>query len=205
MFSACTHDEHRVLGMCQSHNWPSEPFLEYSASDKQFLAETCLPYRVQVLFQSIIKMLSFCTRDLILSDGDQWIRRPQDSYWESFGWKSSSRIWKADFAGGQWQSISLARTLCRTRKASVEVLIIYEPSSALDPIAELHLFQRLRKEREERITIFISHRLQTTRASDCILVIDEGKLVESVTHEELLGREHGLYQLMYTAQTSNLV
>ena len=85
----------------------------------------------------------------------------------------------------------------------MEVLIIDEPSSALDPIAELHLFQRLRKEREERITIFISHRLQTTRASDCVLVIDEGKLVESGTHEELLEREHGLYQLMYTAQTAN--
>jgi ABC-type multidrug transport system fused ATPase/permease subunit len=111
---------------------------------------------------------------------------------------SEGETWKADFSGGQWQSIALARTLCRTRKASVEVLIMDEPSSA-----ELHLFQRLRKEWEERITISISHRLQTTRASDCILVINEGKLVESGTHEELLEREHGLYQLMYTAQTAN--
>jgi ABC-type phosphate transport system ATPase subunit len=59
-----------------------------------------------------------------------------------------SEGWKADFSGGQWQSIALARTLCRTRKASVEVLIMDEPSSALDPIAELRLFQRLRKDEE---------------------------------------------------------
>jgi ABC-type multidrug transport system fused ATPase/permease subunit len=116
-----------------------------------------------------------------------------------------TETWKSDFSGGQWQSIALARTLCRTRNESVEVLIMDEPSSSLDPIAEHRLFERLRREREQRITIFISHRLQTTRASDCILVIDEGNLVESGSHEELLHNEKGLYRLMYTTQTANLV
>lgn len=59
MFSACTHDEHRVLGMCQSHNWRSEPFFEYSASDNAEIA--CLNIESRYFFNlNIIKMLSFC-------------------------------------------------------------------------------------------------------------------------------------------------
>jgi ABC-type multidrug transport system fused ATPase/permease subunit len=117
---------------------------------------------------------------------------------------TESETWKCNFSGGQWQSIALARTLCRTLCESVEVLIMDEPSSALDPIAEHRLFARLREERAQRITIFISHRLQTARASDCILVIDEGVLVQSGPHDELLLNPDGLYRRMYSLQNETL-
>ena len=117
---------------------------------------------------------------------------------------SESETWKGNFSGGQWQAIALARTLCRTLCDSVEVLILDEPTSALDPIAEHRLFERLRKERAERITIFISHRLQTARASDCILVLDDGSLVQSGNHDELLSDTEGLYAHMYALQNETL-
>ena len=77
--------------------------------------------------------------------------------------------WLDEFSGGEWQSIALVRAFVRK---AFTVVILDEPSAALDPQKEHQLFERLRKEREGRITIFISHRLQTCRASDCILVMD---------------------------------
>jgi ATP-binding cassette, subfamily B, bacterial len=117
---------------------------------------------------------------------------------------SESEKWSGGLSGGQWQSIALARTLCRTLCDSAEVLIMDEPTSALDPLAEHRLFERLRAEKGHRITIFTSHRLQTARASDCILVIDEGVLVQSGTHEELLLDKKGLYRQMYALQNDSM-
>jgi ATP-binding cassette subfamily B protein len=117
---------------------------------------------------------------------------------------SENETWRYHFSGGQWQSIALARSFCRTLCDSVEVLIMDEPSSALDPIREHRLFERLRKERSQRITIFISHRLQTARASDCILVIDDGTLVQSGTHDDLVLDKNGLYGQMWALQNNPL-
>jgi ATP-binding cassette subfamily B protein len=99
--------------------------------------------------------------------------------------------WVDNFSGGQWKSIALARAFCR--KATASLFILDEPSAALDPQKEYELFERLRREREGRITIFISHRLQTCRASDCILVMDGGRLVQSGSHKDLIKDESGIY------------
>jgi ABC-type multidrug transport system fused ATPase/permease subunit len=102
--------------------------------------------------------------------------------------------WTDDFSGGEWQTIALARTFVRK---SAKVYLLDEPSSALDPLREHALFERLQKEKAERITIFISHRLQTCRASDCILVMEKGKLVQTGSHSELLLEEEGVYAQLY--------
>jgi ABC-type multidrug transport system fused ATPase/permease subunit len=70
----------------------------------------------------------------------------------------------------------------------------------LDAKKEHQLFERLRKEREDRITIFISHNLQTCRVSDGILVMDKGKLVEFGSHAELMDKEDGVYAGLYRCQ-----
>lgn len=115
--------------------------------------------------------------------------------------RDPSETWQSDFSGGQWQSISLARGFCRARTA--KLFILDEPSSELDPEREFELYSRLRREREGRITIFISHNLKTCQASDCILVMDDGKLVESGLHVELLSRD-GKYSSMYKLQEQSL-
>jgi ATP-binding cassette subfamily B protein len=102
---------------------------------------------------------------------------------------------------GPLVDVGLARGFCRARTA--KLFILDEPSSELDPEREFQLFTRLRKERESRITIFISHNLKTCRASDCILVMDDGKLAESGSHAELLLHD-GLYASLYNLQEQNL-
>jgi ABC-type multidrug transport system fused ATPase/permease subunit len=109
--------------------------------------------------------------------------------------------WTNNLSGGQWQSIALARTFCRKKKATV--FLLDEPSSDLDPQREHQLFERLRSEKENRITIFISHRLQTCRASDCILVMDKGRLVQTGTHAALLKEVDGIYANLYRLQNDN--
>lgn len=106
--------------------------------------------------------------------------------------------WIDDLSGGQFQTIALARTFCR--KKSSNVFLFDEPSSNLDPQKEHDLFERLKREKSGRITIFISHNLKTCRASDCILVMDEGRLVQSGSHSDLLQEEDGIYANLYRLQ-----
>ena len=106
--------------------------------------------------------------------------------------------WIDSLSGGQYQTVALARAFIR--KQCSTVFILDEPSSNLDPRKEHDLFERLRKEKDGRITIFISHNLQTCRASDCILVMDKGCLVESGSHGDLVEKQNGFYAELYRLQ-----
>ena len=77
-----------------------------------------------------------------------------------------------------------------------------EPSSALDPIAEYNLNRSLFKRSKETTTIMIAHRLSSVRNMDKILVINNGELIESGTHDELM-RVQGLYSEMFLKQAEN--
>lgn len=106
--------------------------------------------------------------------------------------------WQRNLSGGQQQCIALARAFIRK---SAEVFILDEPSSALDPEVEHKLFDRLWRERHDRITIFVSHKLQTCRASDCIIVMDQGCIVQAGTHSEMLSDEDSPYARLHKLQT----
>jgi len=87
-----------------------------------------------------------------------------------------------DLSGGQWQRITAARGFLR----DAELLIMDEPSSALDPRAEDALFQAIRDRQGRATTILITHRLANVRHADVIYVLHEGRLVESGRHDELV-------------------
>ncbi|ASW55450.1 ATP-binding cassette domain-containing protein [Plantactinospora sp. KBS50] len=87
-----------------------------------------------------------------------------------------------DLSGGQWQRITAARGFLR----DADLLIMDEPSSALDPRAENALFQAIRDRQGRRITILITHRLANVRHADRIYVLHHGRLVESGDHHELM-------------------
>jgi ATP-binding cassette subfamily B protein len=99
-----------------------------------------------------------------------------------------------DLSGGQWQRVTAARGFLRDG----DLLIMDEPSSALDARAEHALFQAIRDRHGVRTTILITHRLANVRHSDVIHVLDRGRLIESGRHDELValgGRYAELYAL----------
>ncbi|MCI9142478.1 MAG: ABC transporter ATP-binding protein [Lachnospiraceae bacterium] len=100
-----------------------------------------------------------------------------------------------DISGGQWQRVAIARSLV----SRAPVRILDEPTSALDPISESRLYHDFEKLMEGRTTIFVSHRLGSTRLADEILVIDGGKIAERGSHEELMAA-NGQYAEMFEAQ-----
>ncbi len=83
-------------------------------------------------------------------------------------------------------------------------LILDEPSSALDPISEYNFNKSILEAGEDKIAIFISHRLSTTRKSDHIFVLQEGKLVEEGSHSELIEKDR-VYAKMWQAQAGHYI
>ncbi len=98
-------------------------------------------------------------------------------------------------SGGQTQRLMLARALYK----DAPVLILDEPTSALDPIAESELYEEYARLCEDKTSIFISHRLSSTRFCDRILFLEEGKIVEEGSHEQLMALQ-GKYAQMYEIQ-----
>lgn len=104
------------------------------------------------------------------------------------------------FSGGERQKLNLARIFLRKPK----VLILDEPTAAMDPISEGFLMASLRELCASGVLgLMITHRMRLAMAADRILVLNEGKLVQQGTHDELSGHE-GLYRTMLSAQTANL-
>lgn len=99
-----------------------------------------------------------------------------------------------DLSGGQWQRLALARNFYRNSP----IVILDEPTSAIDALAETRIFKRLFAARD-RTLIMISHRLTTVEKADMIYVMHEGKLVEQGTHAELV-QKHGRYYEMFESQ-----
>ncbi|HMC34977.1 MAG TPA: ATP-binding cassette domain-containing protein, partial [Myxococcales bacterium] len=105
-----------------------------------------------------------------------------------------------ELSGGQWQKIALARAFMRDS----EVLVLDEPTASLDAEAEHELFVRLQQLAADRTAILISHRFSTVRRADRIAVLQEGRVEELGTHEELLAR-NGRYAHLFRLQASGYV
>jgi ATP-binding cassette subfamily B protein len=102
-----------------------------------------------------------------------------------------------DLSGGEWQKIALARAYLR----DAQVLILDEPTAALDARAEYAVFVRFSELVAGRMAILISHRFSTVRMADRIIVLRHGRVEEEGSHEQLL-ENAGLYAELFTMQAA---
>ena len=100
-----------------------------------------------------------------------------------------------ELSGGEAQKVAIARVFARP----CELLIMDEPSSALDPVSEYNLNHSILESAEDKTVVFISHRLSTTRHADKIYMFENGRLIERGTHEELMA-SNGKYAYMFDLQ-----
>jgi ATP-binding cassette subfamily B protein len=101
-----------------------------------------------------------------------------------------------ELSGGQWQKVALARAFMRTE---ADVLVLDEPTAAMDARAEAEIFEHFRTLARDRITILISHRFSTVRMADQIAVLDHGRIIEQGSHESLM-LKHGHYAELFSLQ-----
>lgn len=100
-----------------------------------------------------------------------------------------------NLSGGQWQRLGIARAFFR----SPNILILDEPTSAVDAKSEYEIFRNIIKKQEHKSTIIISHRFSTVRRAEKIIVLDAGKIIEQGTHDELIS-QNGVYKEMFELQ-----
>jgi ATP-binding cassette subfamily B protein len=114
--------------------------------------------------------------------------------------KSYSKDNATDLSGGQWQRLSIARAFYRESN----ILLLDEPTSAVDAKAEYEIFRNILEHQQNRTTVIISHRFSTVRKAKQIMVIDHGKVIERGTHQELI-KQNGLYKEMFDLQAEGYV
>ncbi len=100
-----------------------------------------------------------------------------------------------EFSGGEGQKLALARALYKNS----EIMVLDEPSSSLDPSGEYELFYMLSQISRNKTTILISHRLSFTRYCDRIVVLENSRIIENGSHEELL-TQNGTYAELFKSQ-----
>jgi ABC-type multidrug transport system fused ATPase/permease subunit len=103
-----------------------------------------------------------------------------------------------ELSGGQWQKIALSRAFMRSQ---ADILVLDEPTSAMDAEAEVKIFDHFRAVTENQMAILISHRFSTVRMADYIIVLANGKLIEQGTHDDLL-KSQGRYAHLFSIQAA---
>ncbi|BAY83818.1 ABC transporter-like protein [Calothrix parasitica NIES-267] len=122
-----------------------------------------------------------------------FIERLPDGFTTQLGrWFKSGQ----ELSGGQWQKIALSRAFMRK---NADILVLDEPTSAIDSQAEYEIFDRFRNLTKDKMVFLISHRFSTVRMADKIVVIEHGEVLETGTHEELL-KANGRYATLFSLQ-----
>jgi ATP-binding cassette, subfamily B, bacterial len=126
---------------------------------------------------------------------DQVIAKLQGGYEQMLGRRFEQGV---DLSGGEWQKVALARAYLR----DAQLLILDEPTAALDARSEFEVFHRFAELTMGKMALFISHRFSTVRMADRIVVLENGSIAEEGTHEQLSGLG-GRYAEMFEMQAAS--
>ncbi|MCU0700605.1 MAG: ABC transporter ATP-binding protein/permease [Myxococcaceae bacterium] len=190
---------------------PSEGVIRYGGVDLRDLDVADLRARVGAVFQDFVRYQFTAAENVGLGEPGSVEDRPAiEQAAEAGGAKADIEAlpqrydttlggWFEkghELSGGQWQKLAVSRAFMRT---SAEVLILDEPTAAIDAEAEVALFERFQRLSKERSAIIISHRFSTVRMADRIAVLEHGKLTELGTHEALVA-QGGRYAHLFALQ-----
>jgi ABC-type multidrug transport system fused ATPase/permease subunit len=186
---------------------PTSGTITYDGTDLHDWHFSTLHKKMSVIFQDFMKYQFIVGENLgagnieKFNDTDAWIKASEKGLAAEFinnlshGYQTQLGRWfknGQELSGGQWQKIALSRVFIRPE---ADILILDEPTSAMDAKAEAEIFNQFRHHTENRIALFISHRFSTVRTADRIVVIQKGKIKEEGSHEELLRLDQTYAQL----------
>lgn len=190
---------------------PTEGRVLLDGLDLRAWDATALRKRIGVIFQDFIRYQLLVGENIgagdveAFDDRASWERAAHKGMADTFihklpqGYESQLGRWFAggqDLSIGQWQKIALSRAFMREQ---ADILVLDEPTAAMDAEAEAEVFQRFRALSERRMGIVISHRFSTVRMADQIVVLVDGQVAEQGSHEALMA-QNGRYARLFNLQ-----
>jgi ATP-binding cassette subfamily B protein len=170
-----------------------------------------LRQRIGIIFQDFMRYQMLVGENVgagdvsFFADAERWQRAAHKGMASEFieslpeGFNTQLGRWfkgGRELSGGQWQKIALSRAFMRE---NADILVLDEPTAAMDAEAEATVFEHFRQHAASKITVLISHRFSTVRMADTIVVMDRGEIIEQGNHHQLLA-QNGRYARLFNLQ-----